>query len=641
LTGDRQFLFPRSNFENSYEYNKIYYTVSNAAVSTGSSSSYLNNQRLRYIFQPHMHNATTVYSTPLKDEIMKADIKDNAGSNLLYRGDDTYKEWRLRGNSSGGPPVWRAPMQYGYFLWGYKQAASNCSQTDTESFENDSGSFYSSDMKNRIRRFTASRSSTFGVSSGTTHHWWDDNNAAHLCTSSSCSHSRGITVKYAGSSTTTVYLVEVTFDFNNSYYYQGFIIDPYENAPGTDLWLSHIFCYNRSKLSTSSSSLNRLEISYTGSNGSGYVRFYGDGNLYLQVIPNPSRVVIPKTDGTGDTKTISPGSSLAPLTIDPATHQYEDQGDGTYRITLSLTNVQLSNPQMVDALPVCEYTKLRNPVMGRGFDWSQSNSSRIRFGQDGSYSTADASDLFHFTSNYENAFSDLSYSTTLGCWTLPYNRIIAVIPQLYHGDITLVAEDPGTTPPLEVYLYGKGMDAREYNYYSSGLVRSFASIDRHNSADKHFIRLDNKTSGVSAKLMWASATYPINTVLYLGMNGAGGHFYRWQSDGSGNLTTLDATAACRNVTRSACEKLKSDWGENIRIYVIKYRRQPNCYQSPLWRSYSTILTLDYSYLDDCASGVIAPYLWDVSTEADLKSALSAIAADIKSFGGYAPVRGIR
>jgi hypothetical protein len=87
--------------------------------------------------------------------------------------------------------------------------------------------------------------------------------------------------------------------------------------------------------------------------------------------------------------------------------------------------------------------------------------------------------------------------------------------------------------------------------------------------------------------------------------------------------------------------LKSDWGENIRIYLIKYRKQPNCRRTPLWQDENTTITLDYSYLDDCASGVIAPYLWDVSNEADLKSALSTIAADIKSFAAYAPARGVR
>ncbi|MDR1982432.1 MAG: hypothetical protein LBQ08_01375, partial [Holosporaceae bacterium] len=96
----------------------------------------------------------------------------------------------------------------------------------------------------------------------------------------------------------------------------------------------------------------------------------------------------------------------------------------------------------------------------------------------------------------------------------------------------------------------------------------------------------------------------------------------------------DATTACQRVTQSAYAKLKADWGDDIRIYVIKYRKQANCKRTPFWNDLNTTITFDYSYLDGCASGTSAPYLWDVSDESALKSALAAIAADIKSFANF-------
>jgi hypothetical protein len=196
----------------------------------------------------------------------------------------------------------------------------------------------------------------------------------------------------------------------------------------------------------------------------------------------------------------------------------------------------------------------------------------------------------------------------------------------------MTVEDMGGSSPFLMYLYARGGDPNNYNYYSPGLVRSFAVLSRDTS--KAFIRLDNATSGSYLKLVGASVTYPINAALYQGASGSNLHSYQWQSSSAGNLITYDATTACREATKSAYAKLKSDWGNNIRIYIIKYRKQPNCYQMPFWENTAVTISFDYSYLDNCASGSSAPYIHDVSTEEELKSALAAIVADLKSFAGY-------
>jgi hypothetical protein len=130
------------------------------------------------------------------------------------------------------------------------------------------------------------------------------------------------------------------------------------------------------------------------------------------------------------------------------------------------------------------------------------------------------------------------------------------------------------------------------------------------------------------------------------MKGDAQHSYQWQSDDSGNLITLDPSLACQRVTQSACAKLKSDWGENIRIYVIKYRKQLSCKRMPFWADTNTTITFDYSYLNSCAgAGNVAstsetPYMYDVENEDDLKSALSVIATNIKSFAGYEAAKNV-
>ena len=72
-------------------------------------------------------------------------------------------------------------------------------------------------------------------------------------------------------------------------------------------------------------------------------------------------------------------------------------------------------------------------------------------------------------------------------------------------------------------------------------------------------------------------TIPANTALWAGADGETLYGYNWQSALSATygrvFRTYNATEAVREVTKSACAKLKSDWGNNLRVYIIKYRKQ--------------------------------------------------------------------
>jgi hypothetical protein len=166
------------------------------------------------------------------------------------------------------------------------------------------------------------------------------------------------------------------------------------------------------------------------------------------------------------------------------------------------------------------------------------------------------------------------------------------------------------------------------------MVRTFALIDRTCTNDRRFVRIDNASVGVNAKLICGGATYPINTALFYGANGNTMHSYQWQSASNGALLTYDPTVACREVTKSACAKLKADWGSAIRIYVIKYREQTQ-YKHAIT---GAAVDFDYGYLDSCASG--ASYKYEAANEAALNAALQTIATDIKSFAGHSPAKNV-
>jgi len=125
----------------------------------------------------------------------------------------------------------------------------------------------------------------------------------------------------------------------------------------------------------------------------------------------------------------------------------------------------------------------------------------------------------------------------------------------------------------------------------------------------------------------ATATLPINAALWAGASGNTLHSYQWQSDIGGNWNDLDATTAVKRVTVSACEKLRSEWGDNLRVCLIKYRKQTQ-YKHPVTQEAKNF---DYDYLDYCASSQDADSIYDTTVtsaeEAQKNKYIYDIAAD--------------
>ena len=92
------------------------------------------------------------------------------------------------------------------------------------------------------------------------------------------------------------------------------------------------------------------------------------------------------------------------------------------------------------------------------------------------------------------------------------------------------------------------------------------------------------------------------------------------------------TQGAAKATADVCAKLKGDYDEsNLRIYVIKYRAQTQYKSFPMYGITQSNKDHDYTAVDGCAT---SGYLYTVSTEADLKTRLNAIATNIKSWAGY-------
>lgn len=108
-------------------------------------------------------------------------------------------------------------------------------------------------------------------------------------------------------------------------------------------------------------------------------------------------------------------------------------------------------------------------------------------------------------------------------------------------------------------------------------------------------------------------------------------------EGIKNLTSHDMSILGQKFTLDACTKLKNDWGNNLRIYLIKFRKR-NKYQS---KNSGREVNFDYSYLNNCATENTDQYIHDnIFNQAELEEALRRIAHDIKLWAGYTEVKNV-
>ncbi|MDR1235857.1 MAG: hypothetical protein LBJ96_02515, partial [Holosporaceae bacterium] len=339
-----------------------------------------------------------------------------------------------------------------------------------------------------------------------------------------------------------------------------------------------------------------------------WICFCGDGKLDVTVTPTPGTI------GYKNASNADQSSSVASFTdvdydISPETHLYVLQSDGTYKIALTLTNVQISNARMNNTSSVTRYAHPNLTADGiknvRIVDFGYSDSSKPRkygnvvFGSDVNGNLGGKA--------YEN-LEHLKYWTTSG-----NNNHLYRTDEIAGDYFVQLLDFNGNIPAVQWFFSENGAYGPYTNNYSfSGLHRVFFPQGEQEYHATYGARVNLISTGVDQKMafVFGGFTCPINNVLMLNGYQTGA--------GTGQIapptTTNSPDAAVAIVTADACTKLAAAVGSNTMVYVIKYK------------------TTDTSLNSCVATGKIKTY--SVSSETDLNETLHEIAADIKSFAGY-------
>jgi hypothetical protein len=295
--------------------------------------------------------------------------------------------------------------------------------------------------------------------------------------------------------------------------------------------------------------------------------------------------------------------------ISPESHLYEFQSDGTYKIALTLTNVQISNPT-IDTTPIVRYAHpnlLADEVKNvRIVDFAYSDNKPLKYGEVifGENTSGDLQSQHQYLNQ-----NHLKYWTTNGRWNHFYRTDQTEEKNV--GDYFLQITDySGNIPSISWFLSNNtaGTDFGVYtaSYSFSGLHRVFFPWGKFESAQVRF----DAVNSTRMCFVFGGFTCPINHALLVNgyQTGAGIDEIAPPAD------TNTPNAAVAAVTADACQNLKTAAGNNTRVYVIKYGSN-----AP-------------STLDSC--GATEKTIYSASNESDLNAKLQEIADDIKSFAGY-------
>jgi hypothetical protein len=357
--------------------------------------------------------------------------------------------------------------------------------------------------------------------------------------------------------------------------------------------------------------------------GNTWLAFCGDGKLEVTVTPTvpTSGTIFYKNPANADQSKTVTNLSDVDYTISPTTHLYEVQGgDGTYKVTLTLNNVQISDPRMVDTTPVVRYAHqklLTDEVKNvRIVDLAYSDGDKPRkygnviFGSDTSGTLKSKTyEIFEHLKYWVTSANDNHLYYTDGVpgdyfiQLMDYNDNIPTITWFFPNEVSSGNEKSG---------YGNGLYGTYSGKYSfSGLHRVFFPYGEQEYHGSYGARLDLISSGNNQKmvLVMGGFTSPINNAMLTNgyQAGAGTN----EVDPPSDATNTPAASVAR-VTAAACAKLAAAGGSNTMVYVIKYGSG-----AP-------------TTLDSCGpSGKIKIY--SATSEAALNDALQHIANSIKSF----------
>ena len=337
------------------------------------------------------------------------------------------------------------------------------------------------------------------------------------------------------------------------------------------------------------------------------------GDITLSVAPAfavDSGTIQLKSGANTDVQTIS---SVTTLKISRSDMIYSSSAQ-YYYIDMDLKDLIVLQAKLLNPDPIVVYPEIkRASTIDFTYNGSKPNynSSLISFGKSYNGTLADTtcydkSSGYWYTSGLSNSFFDMQ----------PYSKNWSFVTFL---------DESAEPSDLRIYYSINKNNTWRQLLYVPGQVRLVFDADQNNY----------RTAYVSyGKHIFINGGYtqPINMVLYNYMGNPVNTDNYVRPDNDFNRTAL------KKVTTDVCAKLKSDHGDNLRIYVIKYRKQEQ-YNVLLRNGNAAHKNLtqihDYSAINACASD---GYLYEAENESELKEQLNAIASDIKDWADYEPAK---
>jgi len=218
-------------------------------------------------------------------------------------------------------------------------------------------------------------------------------------------------------------------------------------------------------------------------------------------------------------------------------------------------------------------------------------------------------------SSYSNYLSGVGYhNLKIGsCCPNMYRQYTT--PHPYTSDISVILDS--RTASLSNMIMPEYTSTR-IAVYLTGVTRLFSQQKRDSTCNYCYLQPNSTAYDNISSLISTNFTIPQNRILTAN---------NYQTSG------MTPTAAVARVTADACTKLKNAYGNDLRIYVVKYKPQAN-YNSYPYENQSSVATAhDYTTVDNCASS--SSYLYTASSEDELKAKLELIEQDIKkNFANY-------
>ena len=344
-------------------------------------------------------------------------------------------------------------------------------------------------------------------------------------------------------------------------------------------------------------------------------------------------VVAPSmTSASGGTIKLLHGSDTAQKTITEKTTIRIPASDmqmsgtapnATYYMDFDATNLVILRAKFLRWQP--RFSKPTVPNLSSYVDFSQE-------GSDGK-PVHGASSLAVFGKDTTGALGTISYDSDRGYWcaTGGSNNFYDMQPYA-KGEGWLLVEDLSTsTATFDIWYGVDGTKASRWKYNLPGLTRLYFDAAQMNPSNGF-------SSGGKHAFLVGGVTQPINAALY--------NYAKGTTAAEGENLTESVTpstdfnmAKLKTLTTAACNKLKA---AGARVYVVKYRKQSG------WKALtrngaaahsSGSGTHSYTEIDACAAST-GGTAYDAADEAALKTTLDAIAAEIKTWGGYEEAKNV-